>query len=180
MIVREALDWAATSLEDTSEARLAASMLLAHILACSTTDLFVHPERTLNIDEEKSYRQIVARRAQHEPVAYLIGHRAFFGLDLGADRRALIPRPETELLVEQALHVARRWQCPRIADVGSGSGAIAICLSMNSGRIIHSGGLNTESTVTLMYSSLTAIFQSLSHVSASFSEKRAISLAERS
>ena len=129
MIVREALDWAGARLADTSEAPLAAKMLLAHVLGCSTTDLFVHPERTLTTDEEQAYRQIVDRRAQHEPVAYLVGQRAFFGLDLGSDRRALIPRSETELLVEQALHVARQWPCPRIVDVGSGSGAIAISLA---------------------------------------------------
>jgi release factor glutamine methyltransferase len=62
-------------------------------------------------------------------VAYLVGHRTFFDMDLLTDRRALIPRPETELLVEQALHLARRWASPRIVDVGSGSGAIAIGLA---------------------------------------------------
>jgi release factor glutamine methyltransferase len=101
-------------------------MLLAYVLGCSTTDLFVHPERTLTTGETQTYRQIVAQRAQHAPVAYLIGHRAFLDLDLGTDRRALIPRPETELLVEQALLDARRWTPPRLVDVGTGSGAIAI------------------------------------------------------
>ncbi len=104
-------------------------MLLAHALGCSPTGLLAHPEQELNEPQWDEFKRLVARRAQHEPVAYLTGHRAFFDLDLAVDARVLIPRPETELLVERALDLARRWEQPRIVDVGTGSGAIAVSLA---------------------------------------------------
>ncbi len=127
--VHAALRWAEEQLADTSEATLAARLLLAHILGCTLTDLFVHPERALSDREVAAYRQAIARRAHHEPVAYIVGHRAFMHLDLLVDKRVLIPRPETELLVERAVKLASQWPNPRIADVGTGSGAIAIALA---------------------------------------------------
>ncbi|RPI50066.1 MAG: peptide chain release factor N(5)-glutamine methyltransferase, partial [Chloroflexi bacterium] len=75
---------------------------------------------------------LAARRAQREPLAYITGHREFFGLDLAVDGRVLVPRPETELLVERALSLARRLPEPAvIADVGAGSGAIAVALAVH-------------------------------------------------
>lgn len=106
-------------------------MLLAHVLGGTVSELFVHPERMLSDDEVAAYRALVARRAQHEPVAYLVGRRGFLDLDLVVDERVLVPRPETELLVERALQVAQRWPRPRIADVGTGSGAIAVSLALH-------------------------------------------------
>jgi release factor glutamine methyltransferase len=113
----------------TSEARLAANLLLAHVLQCTTTHIFAHPERRLTGDEFSRFRQLVTRRAEHEPVAYLVGHQAFLDLDLLVDRNVLIPRPDTEVLVEATLRIARKWVRPRIADVGTGSGAIALALA---------------------------------------------------
>ncbi len=132
--VQDALRWAAGQLESTAEPRLAARLLLAHALACSTTDLFVHPERALTPEQWAEYRRLICRRARHEPVAYLIGHREFFGLDLLVDERVLIPRPETELLVECAIATAKpaAQNGPlRIIDVGTGSGAIAVSLAVH-------------------------------------------------
>jgi release factor glutamine methyltransferase len=106
-------------------------MLLAHVLGCTTSELFSRPERVLSGEQDAAYRALVARRARHEPVAYLVGHREFLDLDLLVDRRVLVPRPETEVLVEQALAVAGRWARPRIADVGTGSGAIALSLAVH-------------------------------------------------
>jgi release factor glutamine methyltransferase len=129
--VQEAVEWAQDRLAETTEAALTARMLLAHVLGSTVSELFVHPERVLADDEAAAYRSLVARRAQHEPVAYLVGHRAFLDLDLVVDERVLVPRPETELLVEQALRVAQRWAGPRIADVGTGSGGIAVSLALH-------------------------------------------------
>jgi release factor glutamine methyltransferase len=106
-------------------------MLLAHVLECTVSELFVHPERVLTGEEAAAYRALVARRARHEPVPYLVGHREFLDLDLQVDRRVLVPRPETEVLIERAMDVAQRWARPRIADVGTGSGAIAISLAVH-------------------------------------------------
>jgi len=127
--VDEALHWAIAQLVGTDEPVLSARMLLAHVLGCSTTDLFVHPERMLTASERASYEDLIVRRRQHEPVAYLVGHRVFMELDLQVDERVLIPRPETEQLVEEAIALARRWPQPRVADIGTGSGAIAIGLA---------------------------------------------------
>ena len=127
--VDEALRWATARLAGTAEHRLAARMLLAHVLGCSTTDLYVHPERTLDAAQRARYAALVARRAGHEPVPYLTGRQPFLDLDLLVDERVLIPRPETERLVECAIEAARRWAQPRIADIGTGSGAIAISLA---------------------------------------------------
>ena len=127
--VEDALCWAMKRLAHTSEAALSAKLLLAHALGCTITDLFVHPERGLTASEQATYHEWVARRAQHEPVAYIIGHRQFLDLDFRVDRRVLIPRPETELLVERAISVASRWTRPRLVDVGTGSGAVAVSLA---------------------------------------------------
>ena len=127
--VRDALRWARDRLAATEPA-ISARLLLGHVLECTLTELLVHPERQLTDDERRAYHALIARRARHEPVAYLVGHRPFMDLDLLVDRRVLIPRPETEGLVERALELARRWPSPRIVDVGTGSGAIAIVLAL--------------------------------------------------
>ncbi len=127
--VDEALRWATAQLAGTDERALSAHILLAHVLGCSTTDLYVHPERRLDTDERDRYEGLIARRAQHEPVPYLLGHHAFLDLDLTVDERVLIPRPETEQLVECGIEAAHRWPQPRMADIGTGSGAIAIGLA---------------------------------------------------
>ncbi|MBN1640240.1 MAG: peptide chain release factor N(5)-glutamine methyltransferase [Anaerolineae bacterium] len=124
--VDDALRWATGQLAETSEPVLASRILLAHVLHGTATDLFVHPERRLTSPEEDDYRRLIARRAQHEPVAYLVGSRAFLDFDLMVSPDVLIPRPETEALVEHALAAALRGSHPRIVDVGTGSGAIAI------------------------------------------------------
>jgi release factor glutamine methyltransferase len=128
--VQGALRWAIEQLAGTDEPALSARLLLAHVLACTTTDLFTHPERRLDPAACHAYQDLVARRARHEPVAYLTGHQTFRGLDLLVGPQVLIPRPETELLVELALAAASRWPAPRVADVGTGSGAIAVSLAM--------------------------------------------------
>jgi release factor glutamine methyltransferase len=94
------------------------------------------PERRLTPKEITRYRDLVARRAAREPLAYIVGHREFFDLDFSVDPRVLIPRPETELLVEHALAFARQMKPPNgstieIADVGAGSGSIAVTLAVH-------------------------------------------------
>jgi len=112
--------------------RLDAELLLGHVLGLTRARIHAHPNRRLDAAGLDSYRELIERRRQHEPVAYIIGHKEFYGLDFYVDRRVLIPRPETELLVEKGLEIGRAAFHPlTIADVGTGSGAIAISLAVH-------------------------------------------------
>jgi release factor glutamine methyltransferase len=117
----------------TATPTLDADVLLGLVVGVGRASLLAHLERLLTTGQAESYRALIARRLAGEPVAYLTGHREFMGLDLLADPRALIPRPETELLVEAALAEARarlgRGAVPLVADIGTGSGAIALALA---------------------------------------------------
>ncbi|PJF27601.1 MAG: peptide chain release factor N(5)-glutamine methyltransferase, partial [Phototrophicales bacterium] len=102
-------------------------MLLAHVLGCDRADLIAHPERTLSDQQAAQYASLVERAADDVPVAYLIGRRAWYDLDLYVTPAVLVPRPETELLLERALaFLAARSDSPRVVDVGTGSGALAV------------------------------------------------------
>ncbi len=121
---------------------LDAQVLLGHVTGASRASTLAYPERALTAEQAARYAGLVARRAAHEPVAYLVGHREFLGLDLLVDQRALIPRPETELLVEAALRdLAERLERvpqsapPVVADIGTGSGAIAVALAVREPRL---------------------------------------------
>ncbi|HET8846375.1 MAG TPA: HemK/PrmC family methyltransferase, partial [Ktedonobacteraceae bacterium] len=119
--------------------RLDAQVLLSYLLGKERSYLYTYPEQILNSEQERCWQELVARRAQGEPVAYIVGHKAFFGLDFSVDRRVLIPRPETELLVEQALTFCQqrleRGETPVVADIGTGSGVIPISLAVTERRL---------------------------------------------
>ncbi len=109
--------------------RLDADILLAHVLGWSRARLLAERDSYPAPDQETVFWQLVQRRARLEPVAYLVGHREFYGFDLQVDRRVLVPRPETELLVELALDQAQTASAMRVVDVGTGSGAVAVALA---------------------------------------------------
>ncbi len=115
--------------------QLDAAVLMAHVLGVSKAWLYAYPNRPLAENEIARFESLVRRRMNHEPVAYLVGFKSFYGLDITVDRRVLIPRPETELLVERALARVRSLiqdgVTPRVADIGAGSGAIAIAIAAN-------------------------------------------------
>ena len=118
------------------EARLDAELLLGHTLAVNRAAILAQPDRPLTPKELTRFRDLVARRTAREPLPYITGHREFFGLDFAVDARVLIPRPETELLIEHALRIVRSMPEPlpaalEIADVGAGSGAIAVTLAVH-------------------------------------------------
>lgn len=109
--------------------RLDAELLLAHALRVRRLDLYLMHDRPLRDDELTTARRLVRRRAAHEPVAYITGTREFYGRAFAVTPAVLIPRPETETLVERALGVLRESQDARVADLGTGSGAIAVTLA---------------------------------------------------
>ncbi|HXX37241.1 MAG TPA: peptide chain release factor N(5)-glutamine methyltransferase [bacterium] len=111
------------------EACLEAEVLLRHAAGLSREELLVRPHGVLPQDTAREYAALIARRAAGWPTAYLVGHREFFGIDLLVDERVLIPRPETERLVEVVCDALRTRPAPVAADIGTGSGAIAIALA---------------------------------------------------
>lgn len=109
--------------------RLDAELLLAHALGLTRVELYTHHDRPLTEPELAAIRELVRRRGRREPVAYITGSRGFRTLELQVDDRVLVPRPETELLVERALALLAGVEEPRVLDVGTGSGAIALSIA---------------------------------------------------
>lgn len=105
---------------------LEAELLLADILKCSRERVFAYPERALEDFEAAVFEEKWGRLMAGESLAYLVGWKEFFGLHFHVDRRVLVPRPETEHLVEEALRLLAEEPNPRILDVGTGCGAIAL------------------------------------------------------
>jgi release factor glutamine methyltransferase len=109
--------------------RLNAELLLMFTLNCDRAHLYAHPERELTQEELTRYNEALAQRSKGVPTQYITGHQEFWGLDLIVSPAVLIPRPETEHLIETVLPLARSITRPKIADVGTGSGAIALALA---------------------------------------------------
>ena len=116
------------SAPDPGTAALDADVLLAHVLGVGKEALFAHPERTLSAAEAARFQELVDRRSRGEPVAYLRGFKEFYGLRFRVDPRVLIPRPETEVLVDAARELIA-GRAVMVVDVGTGSGAIAIAIA---------------------------------------------------
>lgn len=109
--------------------RLDARLLLESVGACNYSDLIAHPERELTSDQATAFAALVARREAGEPLAYLLGTAWFADLEFRVTPDVLIPRPETELLVDLAVERAQWHTAPRIVDLGTGSGIIPILLA---------------------------------------------------
>lgn len=128
-----------------SEVRL----LLGHVLGQSATWVLAHDDEVLEEDALLVFASLVARRAGGEPVAYLVGYREFFGRKFVVSPAVLIPRPETELLVEAALASMAASESPRILDMGTGSGCIAITLALESPSAKVSAIDSSEAALTV-------------------------------
>ncbi|MBA3365247.1 MAG: peptide chain release factor N(5)-glutamine methyltransferase [Actinobacteria bacterium] len=109
--------------------RFDAELLLAHVLHCSRLDLYLEHDRTLAEVELERFRKLVSRRGLREPAAYILGEWGFRRLTLRVDDRALVPRPETEAVVERCLARLEGVAAPLVLDVGTGSGAIALSIA---------------------------------------------------
>src|ERR1051325_4438082 len=113
------------------EPRLTIELMLADVLKKKRLQLYLELERTLDEPTLVRLREMVKRRVNREPLQYILGKTDFFGLELQLDSRVLIPRPETEILVEQVIAACKDAGITRILDVGTGSGCIAISLARN-------------------------------------------------
>jgi release factor glutamine methyltransferase len=131
--VGKIIDWTTGHLRKhgSESPRLEAEILLAHARGCPRIQLYVQYNELLTDAQRTVMRDLVKRRAQAEPVAYLVGHREFFALDFRVTPDVLIPRPETETLVLQLIAAAKSYPNPRILDVGTGSGCIAVAAAVN-------------------------------------------------
>ena len=136
MILSEALQSVTRTLRKAkiADASAEAEVLLGHVLGMSKTGLYTEPERSLTSAETERLRHVVRRRLDREPAAYILGHCEFYGIDFYVEYHTLIPRPETELLVETAVELGRRisgqGEQITIADIGTGCGAIAVSLAL--------------------------------------------------
>lgn len=114
---------------DIPTARLDAELLLAAVLGMSRARVLARGHTPMRRPARGHFAALIQRRARGEPVAYILGQRAFYGREFRVDRRVLIPRPETEELVDRALDTLEGRPAPRIADIGTGSGAIGVTLA---------------------------------------------------
>ena len=135
MMMKEALHRASKTLASAhvEDARLEAELLLMHLLGIDRAGLYLRLGEELSPHNAEALSQLLERRLRHEPIAYILGHREFFGHDFHVAPEALIPRPESELLVEKALALVESrfpQRDPVIADIGTGCGAIAISLAL--------------------------------------------------
>lgn len=131
--VRRILEWTIPHLKShgSESPRLDAEILLAHARGCPRIQLYTNYDEPLTDTQRSTMRDLVKRRAVAEPVAYLVGHREFFSLEFRVTKDVLIPRPDTETLVVDAIEALKQQPAPRVLDVGTGSGCIAIALAVN-------------------------------------------------
>jgi release factor glutamine methyltransferase len=129
MIVSKHLQQALKCLQNNDMPRLEAELLMSHVLKKNRSYLLAYPEHPLNTDQAEAFTALVARRVAGEPIAYLLGEREFWSLSLNVTPDTLIPRADTELLVEQALALLPKDAVQYVADLGTGSGAIALAIT---------------------------------------------------
>lgn len=124
------LDWTGNLFEsfDIPSFRLDAELLLSHVLNCSRIQLYLDADKPVNARERDIFRGYVKQRSQRIPVAYILGIKEFWSIDFKVNRHVLIPRPDTEKLVEIVIDQLKGNENPRILDIGTGSGCIAVAL----------------------------------------------------
>ncbi|KAA3657609.1 MAG: peptide chain release factor N(5)-glutamine methyltransferase [Calditrichaeota bacterium] len=132
------IDWSTNYLREkgVENARLSVEQLLSAVLNFSRVQLYLHFDRPLSQDELDTYKSLLLRRANREPLQYILGFTEFYSLKLAVREGVLIPRPETEMLVDKALQLTKMFEGRvRILDIGTGSGNISIALAKNNPQL---------------------------------------------
>lgn len=136
--IAQSVDWAMQQLVNGESPRIDVKVLLCHVLSCNSARLISHPEQKLTETQKSLFKSFVLRRKAGEPVSYITGTQGFWDLSLKVSKKTLIPRPETEILIEVALDIAAKNNAGskhlnnetlKILDLGTGTGAIALVLS---------------------------------------------------
>jgi release factor glutamine methyltransferase len=151
MTIAEALSEATAILEigEVPDARRDANSLLRLAISRDKTFVIAHPEYTLKVDELERLREYVERRANREPLQYIAGVTEFYGLDFEVTEDVLIPRPETEMIVERAIEILAGLDGPSICEVGVGSGCIVVSILVNVKIATAVGGDVSEKALAL-------------------------------
>ena len=129
MQINDAFKYAKQKLDSSSSRRIDSEILLCSILNCNRTKLYAYPDKVLSFDDKKKYKELINKRSEGYPIAYLTKQKEFWGHTLHINDNILIPRPETELLVEKALKLISIFSLNKILELGTGSGAIAIAIA---------------------------------------------------
>ncbi len=113
------------------DASIESEVLLRYVLGIDRARLLASLDADISPEQRQNFMKLVARRSRGEPTAYITGHREFYGLDFNVNPNVLIPRPETELLADKAISLCRQYNYTKVADIGTGCGAIAVSLVVN-------------------------------------------------
>lgn len=146
--VREALKRASSFMESLEDGRFLAEIIVRYVLGWDRTRLFLGMEEIISMQQWSEVERMVKERLQGVPVQYLIGEQEFYGLSFRVNPSVLIPRPETEILVEQVLHRRDVSAALTVADIGTGSGAIAVSLAVHSQWKVYAVDIAQESLDT--------------------------------
>jgi len=142
MMLKKALLWAQKELKDVAERpRLEAEILISHLLNCSRTELILKEIEDINFD---SLKELIERRKKHEPIEYITKKVSFYDFELFIDKGALIPRPESEILVEKALELIAKLNIKKVAEIGIGSGALSIAIAKHSLVTIEASDISKD------------------------------------
>ncbi len=139
MNIQEAINWATKELKAFERPRLEVEILLSHLLDCKREFLILNDN--LEIDEIK-FKELINRRKNHEPIEYITNKVSFWDFELFIDKGALIPRPESEILVEKAIKLIKKHNIKNIAEIGIGSGALSIAIAKKCNVFIEASDIS--------------------------------------
>ena len=142
MMLKKALLWAQKELRSVAERpRLEAEILISHLLDCSRTELILKEIEDINFD---SLKELIERRKRYEPIEYITKKVSFYDFELFIDKGALIPRPESEILVDKALDLIKKHNIKKVAEIGIGSGALSIAIAKHSLVTIEASDISND------------------------------------
>jgi len=158
MTIQDIISIYSKKLTKSASPLLDTELLLCQVLNKSKEYLLTYPDKVITNDQLRKFQLLFKRRLKCEPIAYLLGHKEFYGLDFKVNKNVLIPRPETELLVDEVLEFAKlstfNFQLSTIIDIGTGSGCIAIALAKNLERFCHpelAEGRSTDKNASISF-----------------------------